>query len=83
MNTKKLPSYERKEFCLLFFHEFGGIGFEVEAEEGFGVGRTDVEPPVGVFDFETIKFVLFAVGILGLERGEDSIFVMDFTVDFP
>ena len=66
---------------MFFGHEFGGIGLEVEAEQGLGVRWADIEPPVGIFDFETIEFVLLPVSILLLERSEDSILVVDFAVD--
>ena len=46
-------------------HLFRRSRFEVEPEERFGIGRTDIEPPVRIVDFEAIEFMLFPISIVG------------------
>jgi len=42
------------KFGELFFHLLLRFGFEVQAEEGFGVGHSYVEPPVAVVDGDAV-----------------------------
>lgn len=81
VNDAVLSANEREELGLLGFHELGRRGFEIEAEERFGIGRADIEPPVGIVDFESVELVLGAISIALAECSEYGILVVHFAVD--
>ena len=57
------------------------LSLEGEPEEWLGVGRSDVEPPIGVIDRDSIQVVLLAVTKGLLDVGEGRLLVGHFEVD--
>src|SRR5207244_1918423 len=57
-----------------------GRCFEVEAQEGLGVGRTQVEPPVAAVDREAVEALLVHVGEHARDPFDDGARIVDLGV---
>lgn len=71
----------QKLFCF-FFQHFGSGGFQIETKKRLGIGRANVEPPIGIINFNSIKFTNFSVFIFFFELCDDRVFICDFAIDF-
>src|SRR5579859_2853729 len=52
-----LAANERQHLVAFLIHERGGSGFQVHAQQGFGVGGAHVEPPVAEIEGDAVKMI--------------------------
>ena len=77
-----LSADEGEDFVAAGFHFGLGFGLEIEADEGFGVGAADIEPPGGVFEAEAVEFQEGSVGEFFAQPAENGGGVGDGGIDF-
>ena len=77
-----LSANQREKFIAFRFHGCFVLGFDDEAEQRFRVGCTDIEPPVGVFDGDAVKFEHVSVGIFFTELVENDFGIRHLGIDF-